>query len=245
MQKRHLVPAAVLTLLAATPIAVEAQADFMFGHPKAQVTLRAGPMLHRAGGDLFGFFTSELTLERSDFLAPTIGGEAAIFVHPRIDVAVGVAVSNVESGSEFREWVDQDDQPIEQTTRLRVIPATASFRYYPMERGREISELAWLPARATPYVGAGGGMAWYRLEQVGDFVDSEDLGIFPAVMESRGHAAIGHALAGLDLWFTPRIGMNFEGRYTIGSAEPGRDFQGYDTIDLSGLQLALGVAYRW
>jgi hypothetical protein len=54
----------------------------MFGQPKAQATLRAGPVLHRAGGDLLGFFQSELTLDRGDFRAPAIAGEVvSVHIH--------------------------------------------------------------------------------------------------------------------------------------------------------------------
>lgn len=245
MTKRDLVLIAALSVPAATPLAAHAQDGFLFGQPKAQVTLRAGPMLHRAGGDLFGFFTDSLTLERSDFRAPAIGGELALVVHRRVDLALGLGYSNVESSSEFREWVDENDQPIEQITRLRVIPLTASVRFYPLERGHGISELAWVPARTTPYIGGGGGISWYRLVQEGDFVDSGDLTIFTATFESSGRATTGHVLAGVDHWFTPRVGLNAEGRYTIGSARPGLDFQNWDTIDLSGLQFAIGLALRW
>lgn len=244
MRKRHLVSAlAALTLLA--PVGAHAQDGFLFGGPKVQVTLRAGPVLHRAGGDLFRFFTDSLTLERGDFRAPALSADLGVRVHPRIDLALGFGISSVESGSEFREWVDDENQPIEQVTKLRVIPATVSARFYPLSRGRAISELAWIPARTTPYVGGGGGLTFYRLEQDGDFVDSEDLGIFPAQLESSGSAFTGHVFAGLDHWFTPKVGLNVEGRYTLGSATPGDDFQDWDSIDLSGLQLGLGLSLRW
>jgi hypothetical protein len=248
MRKRGLILAtAAASLFPVLPVAVHAQDGFMFGQPKAQVTLRAGPMLHRAGGDLFDFFQSELTLDRGDFRAPVIGGDVSIVVHPRLDVAIGGSWSNVESRSEFRDFVedvDGEDVPIEQTTGLRVIPVTASLRYYPLSRGRGISDLAWVPARTTPYVGGGAGLAWYRLQQFGDFV-ADDFSIFTASWQSSGRTPIGHLFAGVDHWFTPRLGMNVEGRYAFGSAEPDDDFASWDSIDLSGLQMGIGLALRW
>ncbi|MGH7447021.1 MAG: outer membrane protein, partial [Longimicrobiales bacterium] len=225
---------------------------FLFGRPKAQLTLRAGPVQHRAGGDLFDFFQSELTLDRGDFRAPAIGGDLSIVVHPRLDLAFGASWSNVESRSEFRDWVDEgespgeeDDLPIEQVTSLRVTPLTASLRFYPLSRGTGISDLAWVPARTTPYLGGGGGMAWYRLKQEGDFVDADDLSIFTAEFESSGRTPVGHVFAGVDHWFTPRLGLNIEGRYTFGSATGSDDFADYDNIDVSGLQMGVGLALRW
>ena len=249
MRKRSLSLAIAAALLfPAAPVAVHAQDGFMFGQPKAQLTLRAGPMLHRAEGDLLGFFQSELTLDRGDFRAPALSGEVAVVVEPRVDLALGVAWSNVETRSESRDYVEEVDGvdvPIEQTTALRVIPVTVSIRFFPMARGSGISELAWVPARTTPYVGGGGGVSFYRLRQYGDFVANEDLSIFSDDWESSGYATTGHLFAGVDHWFTPRAGLNIEGRYMFGSAKPDDDFLGWHSVDLSGLQLGIGLALRW
>jgi hypothetical protein len=259
MRKRGLILAsAMLSLIPSVPADVHAQNGFLFGKPKAQLTLRAGPVMHRAGGDVFELFRTDLTLDRGDFRAPAIGGEVLAVVHPRLDLVVGASWSKVDArsasiasdcvGSEFEcTYVDDDGLPIEQMTTLRVIPVTASVRYYPLSRGEGISELAWVPARTTPYIGGGGGIAWYRLAQTGEFVSVDDEGafIFPDDFESSGRGMIGHVHAGVDHWFTARLGANFEGRYSFGSARPDRDFLGWDSIDLSGLQLGLGLALRW
>lgn len=249
MRKRGLILAtAAASLFAAPPGAVHAQDGFMFGQPKGKVTLRAGPVLHRAGGDLFDFFQSELTLDRGDFRAPALSGDFSFVAHPRLDLAVGAGWSNVERRSEFRDFVEEvdgQDVPIEQTTALRVIPATVSVRFYPLSRGEAISEFAWIPARTTPYAGGGAGLTWYRLQQYGDFVSQDDFSIFTDSWESSGRTTTAHVFAGVDHWFTPRAGLNFEGRYTFGSADPENDFASWDTIDLSGLQLGIGLALRW
>lgn len=265
MRMRGLILAtAVATLLPVAPAELYAQDGFLFGSPKAQLTVRAGPVLHRAGGDLFDFFQSELTLDRSDFRAPALGVDLAIVVHPRLDVTVGAAWSSVETqsaafdptcvGTEYEcTYVDTDTElPIEQRTTFRSTPVTAGLRFYPLSRGRGISELAWVPSRTVPYIGAGGGISFYRLAQSGEFVERtvDENGepaayIFGADLESRGRAAIGQLFAGVDHWFTPRLGLNVEGRYIIGSATPGIDFQGWDSLDLSGLNMGVGLALRW
>lgn len=249
MRKRGLILAtAAASLFPALPAAVHAQDGFMLGQPRAQFTLRAGPMLHRAGGDLFSFFRSELTLERSDFRAPAVGAEIAAAVHPKVDLLLGAAWSSVGTNSESRDFVEEVDGvdvPIEQRTTLRVIPLTISARFYPLPRGRSISELAWIPTRTTPYVGGGGGLAWYRVRQYGDFVSREDFSIFAEDWVSSGQTGVAHMFAGLDHWFTPRVGLNAEARYTFGSANPADDFLGWESVDLSGLQMGVGFALRW
>ena len=69
--------------------------------------------------------------------------------------------------------------------------------------------------------------------------------IGPDDFESKGSSMIAHVFAGVDHWFTPRVGANLEGRYTFGSAKPTDDFATWDSIDLSGLQMGIGLALRW
>jgi hypothetical protein len=245
MSFRHLLAAAVVGApLLGAPATVHAQDGFLFRAPVASVTLRAGPLLPRAHGDLFGFLTDTLTLDRGDFRMPFLGAEVAVAVASRWDLALAAGWAETEKASEFRDWVGADDLPIVQDTWLRVVPLTLSGRYYPLPRGRAVSRLAWLPARTTPYVGAGAGVTWYSLRQAGEFIDADRV-IFESTRESNGHGFTGHGLVGLDHWFTSRIGLNAEARYILGSGSVGGDFQGWDGLDLSGLQLAVGVSFRW
>jgi hypothetical protein len=236
--------AALSLLLPVTTAPAQAQDGFLFGRPDVQLTLRAGPMLHRAQSDLFDFITSELTLNRGDFRAPAVGGELSVTVHPQLDLSLGLAFAGTERRSEFRDWVGDDDLPIEQVTTLRTVPLSLSSRYYPLSRGRSVSSLAWVPARTTPYVGAGVDLTWYRLQMEGEFVHP-DLSITYQDYRTNGRAATVHARAGLDHWFTPRVGLNLEGRYTHGSGSPEDDFIGYNSLDLSGVHAAVGLSVRW
>jgi hypothetical protein len=244
---------AVPLLLSAVPLALvvgdaQAQDGFLFEAPIVTLTLRAGPMLYRAQSDLFDEITQNLTLNRSDFRAPTVGAELVFTTMPRLDVAVGLGWSRTENHSEFRDLVEQDAQgnelPIRQVTSLRTVPLTASLRYQLLSRGRQISDLAWVPRRTTPYVGAGAGITWYALEQEGDFVNFHDFSIAEAVIGSSGMQATVHGLAGIDYWLTGRLGLNIEARYTHGSVKPQQGFADFDRLDLSGLQVTAGLSLR-
>jgi hypothetical protein len=242
--KRSLYPLAAAALLLPMAAPAQAQDGFLFGRPDVQLTLRTGPVMHRAHGDLFEFMTTELTLERGDFTAASFGGELGVSLHPRVDLSLGLGVAHARSRSEFRDWVTDDDLPIEQTTQLRTMPGSVSARFYPLSRGRAVSSLAWLPARTTPYVGGGLDMVWYRLEQFGDFV-APDASINAGSYTSSGSALGGHVRAGLDHWLTPRVGLNLDARYRYGSARPGDDFGGWNSLDLSGMQAGVGLSLRW
>jgi hypothetical protein len=232
-------------LLLAAPDAARAQDGFLFNRPMAGLTLRAGPMLYGAGGDVFGQMRRDLTLERGDFTAPLLGGDVIFAVLPRLDLVVGLGYADVTSGSEFRDWVDNDGLPIEQTTRLRTIPLTGTVRYQLLARGHELSRVSWLPASTNAYVGAGGGIAWYRLTHTGDFIDFEDLAIYWANMHTAGSDRILHVLAGGDYWLATRVGVNAELRRSFGHARPDNGFRTFDRVDLGGTQATLGLSFRW
>lgn len=228
-----------------------AQDGFLFQRPQGQITVKGGPFLHRAQSDLFDFMVDTLTLQRSDFRAPWIGVDVALLAGPHLDLVLGLAWSQTETRSEFRDWEGADGLPIEQVTRLRTVPLTFTARFHPLPRGRRVSRLAWVPNRVTPYLAGGAGLTWYSLVQQGEFVgapvgdDPDERAIFNSRFESRDHGLTGHVGAGLDYWFTPRVGLNTELRYTMGSAPVSGAFQGWDSIDLSGFQAAVGLSFRW
>jgi hypothetical protein len=224
---------------------LQAQDGFLFRAPQAQLTLRAGPSLPRADGALFDFMTSELTLERSDFRAPALSGELSMLLGNRWELGASLGVAESVSRSEYARLIGDDGLPIEQTTKLRTVPVTATARHYPMGRGRSVSSLAWIPARTTPYIGGGAGMTWYRLTQEGEFVEHETGDIFLNRYDSAANALTLHAVAGANHWFTARVGLNAEARYTRGSADLTGSYRQYDRVDLTGLQAMIGLSLRW
>lgn len=242
---RFTICAAAGVVLAAAPALLHGQDGFLFSAPEAQLTVRAGPSLPQARSDLFDEITTELTLERNDFRAPMLGAELALLLSPNFDLALGVAWAESKTRSEYRDFEGSDGLPIEQTTRLRITPVTVTARWLPVDRGRTLSGLAWLPARVTPYVGAGVGMTWYRLHQAGEFVDRQTFDIFLDEYESTARNFTVHAALGGDWWITPRIGLNLEARHTRGSAPVEGSYSQFDSMDLSGTQAFIGVSWRW
>jgi hypothetical protein len=247
--RRRILLTAVFAAIVAAPTAASAQDGFFFRPPTAGLTLRVGPMLYNASSDVFDEMKQNLTLSGSSFTGPAYGLDFVFMQLPRVDIVVGLGYAQSSASSEFRDWVEQDaagnELPIEQTTRMRTIPLTASARYQLLSRGRSVSRLAWLPRSTMPYIGGGGGAVWYRLQQRGDFVDMGDFSIFFDTIESSGIDFTVHALAGVDHWFTARTGLNAEARYTHGQATPNNGFLTFDSLDLGGLQFTLGFSVRW
>ncbi len=245
--RRHLRALALLTFLA-VPGTAAAQ-DFLFRGPVANLTFRGGFNFARAGSELFEFTMEQLTLDKSDFGAASFGVDLGVQLSDRLDVFAGFTHMAAARNSEFREFEEEisDDVfvPITQRTRFSQTPITGGLRYFLAPRGRQVGRFVWIPNRVVPYVGAAGGVLSWQFNQEGDWVDYQDLGIFTDRFEADGLAAVAQALAGLDFSVGNRAILNTEARYTIGSGELVGDYIGFDRLDLSGLQITLGLKFRF
>lgn len=218
---------------------------FLFHTPHVTLGVRGGLDLRRAGSDIFDFVTDELTLGRGDFSAFTFGGELGIRVAPRTDLVLGAAYSKSTAQSEFRDFVDQDNLPIAQRTTLATTQLTAAARWYLTPRDRQIGRFAWMPARFTPYMGAGLGMMQYSFEQSGSFVDFQDLSIFDDTFQSGDWTAMAMVMAGAHYSLGTRVFLSGDLRFTLADGDLTGDFKQWtDDIDLSGLQFSAGLHVR-
>jgi len=235
---------AVLLLLPAAALAEEEPArtpDFLFGEPKGSVGLRGGWGFARAGSDIYDFIGEQLTVSRRDFDGPTFGIDVGYQALPWLVIQARVDNTQSSVTSEFRRYVDQDDEPISQETRLIRTPITVGVKLYLKPRGRSVSRFAWVPNSVAPYVGGGGGMIHYELVQEGDFVDFTDLSVFSDTFRSEGWSATANVFAGLDVKVHRRAFASLEVAYLWADAELGQDFEGFDPIDLSGFQATVGI----
>jgi hypothetical protein len=239
--------AVLLVALAATPVTARAQDaghGFLFGAPVGSFTVRGGWALARAHSDFFAFTTENLTLNRGDFSSPAIDGDFAVRVSPRTDVILSSGLSGMKRRSEFRHFIDNNKQPIEQTTTFRRVPITIGVKQYLTSTGRSIGKFAWIPSRFAPYVGAGGGTMFYSFRQDGDFIDPQ-MNVFPSYYASSGWTGTAYGTAGVDYSLGPRFALTSEARYAWSSAALSRDFDGFGRLDLSGLSTTVGLTVRF
>ena len=220
---------------------------FLFRAPRGSFSIHGGYSMPRAGSDVFSDATSLLTIDKRDFSSFSVGGDIAYALTSRFDLVFGGDFSSATKDSEYRDWVDNNDQPIEQTTDFKRVPLTLSLRYYIADRGHSVSQFAWIPSKYSPYVGIGGGATWYRFRQEGDFVDFQrDNEVFPAELESSGWAPSGHAMAGVDYTVGPWLALTLEGRYSLGKASLDENvYQGFEKIDLAGFVGTVGFKVRF
>lgn len=226
---------------------------FLFKEPTVSIKFETGYGFQRANSEIFDFTLNQLTIGRRDFDSPYVGGEIALHATARWDVFFNVGYQSSSVASEFRGFLYEDDDfPIEQVTELRLIPATVGAKYYLSERGRTVSRFAWIPATFAPFVGGSVGVMSYRFEQTGDFVDfetfdidTETFDVFPDQFLSEGETFLARALAGVNISLSKQFVFTAEARYGWASGDLGRDFSGFDKMDLDGLQLVGGLAIRF
>lgn len=249
LDRRTALRAALWALAIGIPLGVGAQPTsgdgFLFGAPRGSFTLKGGYSLPTTGSDVFSFSRQHLTLGRNDFAGSSISADLGFALSDRLALQLSAGYSTRTAGSEFRDWVDNNDLPIEQSTSLRRFPVMVGLRYYLATPGRTLGQLAWVPARVAPYVSAGVGSVWYKFRQSGDFVDYQTLDVFPSTLVSTSWAPAGYAAAGVDYSMTARTGIVGEARYDRAHAKMSSDFTGFDRIDLSGFSATVGLMFRF
>lgn len=245
MTIRQLVAAAALACTAATPALGQRAGDgFLFHEPQARFSVRGGYDHANAGSDLFDFVMQNLTVNRSDFSGLTLGAEVAFPLTSQLELSLDGGYSRASKASEFRHFVDNNDKPIEQRTTFERVPLSANVRLYLTPPGRAVGRLAWIPNKVTPWIGAGGGMMYYRFRQYGDFVDFANNNVFYSNFDSHEWTGMLQALGGVDVSLSPTLAIRGDARYLWAKGDFGRDFGGFDRIDLSGVQGTLGLSFR-
>jgi hypothetical protein len=246
---------ATLTLAAALALAATGQPahaqngkGFLFKRPIGSFSLRGGYALANAGSDVFSESTRQLTLNKRDFSAATFGGDFSYVASPRTDLVFDAGYSSTSKPSEFRDFEDNNDNPIQQSTKYRRVPLSVGLKYYLADRGRSVGQFAYIPSKVAPFVAVGGGAMYYRFEQSGDFIDfnTDNLEVFTATLESSGWTPMAQGSAGMDYTIGPWLALTGEGRYQWARArlDP-QVFEGFQKIDLSGFTGTVGFKLRF
>lgn len=237
--------AAAVAVVAALPAHAQSSGDgFLFHRPAARIGVRGGYAVASAGSDLFDFATENLTLDKRDFSGLSLGAALDITTSDRVNVSLDLGYSRSKKGSEFRKLIDNNNLPIEQTTTFERVPVTANLKLYLSPPGQSVGTTAWIPSRVAPWVGVGGGAMHYRFLQDGDFVDFQTNNVFRSTFDSDGWAPVVQGMAGADFSLTPSLALTGEARYLWAKGDLGKDFGGFNKIDLSGVSASIGLSLR-
>jgi hypothetical protein len=217
---------------------------FSFRRPILSLSIRGGYDRPFAGSDVFDFTTTNLTLSKADFAAAGLQLEVGVRVGDRTEIVASGGTARRSVPSEFRNFIDNNDQPIEQTTRLQRTPYTLGVKYALTAPAEQIGKFAWIPSRITTWVGAGGGFMNYDFSQVGDFVDFQTLNVFRDDLTSSGTAPLAYGHVGIDLRLSTRTALTGDIRYTYARARLSDAFVNFNSIDLSGAAATIGLTFR-
>jgi len=208
---------------------------FLFGEPTGTFSLRAGYSRANAGSDLFTLQRQQLTIGPRGFDALSLGADLGFNVSRRLEVGVSLDGTTRSDASEYRNWLDNNNQPIKQTTSLSTVGLSANLKYSFHDRGRTISNFAWIPSHYVPYVGVGAGVIRYDFTQKGDFIDFQTKAVNSDELNAANWGAMAQLFTGLSYTLGPRYSLLTEARYTLSSASLNKDYSDLGRIDLSGL----------
>ena len=117
-----------------------------------------------------------LAFRTEDFNNVVINGEWLVAIGDFVEAGASIGYYRRTVPSVYERFVDSDGSEINQDLKLRIMPFTATFRVLPLGRHAPIQ----------PYLGAGVGVFNWRYSEIGEFVDSTDLTIFPASYVAEG-----------------------------------------------------------
>jgi opacity protein-like surface antigen len=138
----------------------------------------------------------------------------------------------------YRDFGDERDRDIFHTTTLDIASLTAGLTFNLTGRG----------AAVVPYLGVGGGVYFWNLEESGDFIDfgdPDDLVIFTGTFDESGEALGWYWLAGVEVPLGAQWAFFAEGRWHQVEDELAGDFAGFGDLDLSGRQINGGFSWRF
>lgn len=216
----------------AAPTSAQAQVDNLIGGTFGGFLLRGED--GRADDDVLNQRLTYLAFDISDFNGVIFGGEYLVGIGDWIEAGVGVSYYQRTVPSVYLEYTDADGSEIEQDTKFRNVPVTASVRFFPIGRSTPIQ----------PYVGGGVNFYRWRFSESGEFLDFSapfpcggDVcyptfrGTFTDDGNSTGPVFIGGVRAPV----TPNFLIGGEFRWQGGTADLDPDVNfGTNTLDLGG-----------
>ena len=175
-------------------------------------------------------------VQKSDWQGFFGGIEYNHKVAHNVELAVSVDGYSKTLDTSYRDYVREDDSPIQQTLHLNVVPVGVSVRFVSTNRHTKVA----------PFLVLGADAMVYRYEEYGDFVDFFD-DDRPVIADSFVSGGVGfglHAAGGLRFALGDDFAIVTEGRYFWSKKNLGDDFS-QNRIDLGGWAVTAGFHVRF
>jgi hypothetical protein len=198
--------------------------------------LRLGTFRPQGGGDYWNEVERDFTGNISDFENPVFGVDYQHGLGNRLGLLFSGDYFQGDNTGSYRNFVDNFGNRIRHDTTLDIASFTVGLTYRFTERGAPI----------VPYVGVGGGLYSWRLQERGDFIDfsPNPPQVFTSRLTADGVTGGYYGLAGLDVPIGRHTSLFAEGRWTKVEDTLKGDFEGFGKLDLSGRQFAAGLSWR-
>jgi opacity protein-like surface antigen len=218
-------------LLASVPV------QSQFRNWENEIRVRGGIATPDGGGDYFDEKEFDFTGSAEDLEDAFFGVDYRRQLAGPLSLLVSLDGWQGTDRTQYREFEDTNGFPIRQEVALEVTAFTVGLQ----------ARLAPPRSPIVPYVGVGGGLYGYTLEEAGEFIDfsGEELEIFSGFFEDTGTGTGWYAQAGVEFGFGSGLTIFVEGRWTEADAELGGDFDGFGTLELSNRQIGGGVGFRF
>jgi hypothetical protein len=189
-------------------------------------------------GESAYWFDKELDFfgDIEEFEDAAIGIDYVAELNPLMSFLVSADYYYGEVPQSYRDYEGPAGSSIFHDTSLSITPLTVGLSFN-------------LTPRRAPlrvFVGAGGGVYLWRLEEIGDFIDFD---IVPAEIffdgfEDEGEEFGYYLLAGLEIPFGRNLSFVADARWDRVEATLGGDFEGFGELDLSGSRYTAGIGWR-
>lgn len=179
----------------------------------------------------------EFTGNADDFEDVSIGIDYLRLLGDRTALQVSGNFFEGQADQAYLDFVDDRGRDIFHTTTLEVSSVNLGLLFYLASRGSAV----------VPYVGVGGGLYSWRLEESGEFIDFGlfEPEIFAGTFFDEGETFGYHYLLGLDIPLGQQFSIFAEGRWQEAEDDLAGDFQGFGTLDLSGREIRAGAAWSF
>lgn len=190
----------------------------------------------RSRDDALASNLSFLSFDLADFNGLAVGGDYLVSIGSFVEAGVGVGFYQRTVPSVYDAFVDVDGSEIEQDLKLRVIPVTATVRFFPLSRDVGLQ----------PYVGGGVAFNRWRYSETGEFVDFNDGAIFRDNFVDEGTESGPVFLGGLRFPLGASALLGGEYRYSRATVDldPALGFAG-QTLDIGGNTFLVTLQFRF
>ena len=228
------------------------------------VSFRVGYFFPKAGSDLWEIEFENMDFTKTDYMGSSFGFVYEYFISPQLSLVFGVDGYNRKKVGAYMDLIgDEVDGEafafdygegfgISHVFSVSNTPIQLSLKLAPMGRKGKI----------IPYVGGGVGLYVWSVRLQGDMVDFSPFEEFYDVdldefvigypiytVDAREDSKFGlgfQAFGGFMVPVANRISVEAEFKYNFLKAKWSEDnygFQGFDTFDLSGYQISVGINY--